>query len=391
MTELKSIVEKYKSTIIEYRHALHRIPETAFTERKTSAFVESRLRELDLDIKTGIAQYGLTGLMTGNGSGAGSGKTLMIRSDMDALAIQEETNLAWASTHEGLMHACGHDGHMAMVLGSALVLNSMRDKLNGRIKFVFQPAEEGPGGAKPMVEAGVMEDPHVDYALGAHLWPALDKGKIGIKEGPLMAAMDFFDLTITGKGGHGAMPHFCIDPVDTAAQVINALQRIVSRQMSPISPTVVTIGSITGGSSYNIIPDSVALKGTTRTFDREIWLAWPARMETIIKGVCESMGAEYTLDYKPGYPPTVNDAEMAELAGRCAARVVGEENVVAPESTMGGEDMSYYLEKAPGCFIFLGTGRPGSAPLHNSKFDFDEEVLITGVELFCETALTLLG
>lgn len=187
------------------------------------------------------------------------------------------------------------------------------------------------------------------------------------------------------------MPHFCIDPVDTATQVINALQRIVSRQMSPIRPTVVTIGSIHGGSSHNIIPDIVELKGTTRTFDRDIWLSWPDRMEKIIKGVCDSMGADYTLAYKPGYPPTVNDAEMAELAGKCAARVVGKDNVVVPESTMGGEDMSYYLEKAPGCFIFLGTGRPGCAPLHNSKFDFDEQVLMTGVELFCETALTLLG
>lgn len=390
MNELKSIIEQHRATIIEYRHTLHQIPETAFTESKTSAFVEEQLEKLGLAMKTGIAQYGLTGLMAGEGPVAAAGKTLMIRSDMDALAVTEETGLPWASLHEGRMHACGHDGHMAMVLGTALVLNAMKDKLNGQIKFLFQPAEEGPGGAKPMVEAGVMENPHVDYALGAHLWPALEQGKIGVKEGPLMAAMDFFDLTITGKGGHGAMPHLCIDPVDTAAQVVNAIQRIASRQMSPINPTVVTIGSISGGNSYNIIPDTVSLKGTTRTFDRDIWVSWPQRMEKIIKGVCESMGAEYTLEYKTGYPPTINDSEMALLVGECAARVVGEENVTIPDPTMGGEDMSFYLEKAKGCFIFLGTGRPGCAPLHNSKFDFDENVLLTGVELFCETALTLL-
>ncbi|WP_051305942.1 M20 metallopeptidase family protein [Desulfogranum mediterraneum] len=390
MSVLKSTVESYRSTIFEYRHALHRIPETAFSERRTSAFVEEQLSKLGLELETGIAQYGLTGLMRGEGPGAKDGKTLMIRADMDALAVTEETGLPWASTHEGLMHACGHDGHMAMVMGAALVLNTMKDRLNGRIKFLFQPAEEGPGGAKPMIEAGVLDNPRVDYALGAHLWPALEQGKIGIKEGPLMAAMDFFELTISGKGGHGAMPHLCIDPVDTAAQVINGLQRITSRQMSPISPTVVTIGSIHGGSSYNIIPDTVQLQGTTRTFDRDIWVSWPQRMEQIIKGICESMGAEYSLNYQPGYPPTLNDAEMAELAGQCAIRVVGEEHVTSPEPTMGGEDMSFYLEKTKGCFIFLGTGRPGCAPLHNSSFDFDEEVLLTGVELFAEMALTLL-
>ncbi len=390
MTPLKSIVESYGSTIIEYRHALHQIPETAFSERKTSAFVEAQLSKLGLSLETGIAQYGLTGLMKGEGNGAEEGKTLMIRADMDALAVQEETGLPWSSTHEGNMHACGHDGHMAMVLGAALVLNSMKDKFNGQIKFLFQPAEEGPGGAKPMIEAGVLDNPKVDYALGAHLWPALEQGKIGIKEGPLMAAMDFFDLTITGKGGHGAMPHLCVDPIDTAAQVINALQRIVSRQMNPISPTVVTIGSINGGSSYNIIPDTVRLQGTTRTFDREIWASWPTRMEQIIKGVCQSMGADYSLEYKSGYPPTINNTDMAELAGKCAVRVVGEEHVVAPDPTMGGEDMAFYLEKTKGCFIFLGTGRPECAPLHNSTFDFDEQVLLTGVELFSELALTLL-
>jgi len=391
MSELKSIVNRYKSQIVEFRRALHRIPERGFSEVHTARYLERALRQLGLKPETGIARTGLAAVMEGAAPSAGEGKTLMIRADMDALPITEETGLDWASTHEGMMHACGHDGHMAMVLGAALVLNDIKDRVNGRIKFLFQPAEEGPGGAKPMVEAGVMENPHVDYALGAHLWPALAQGEIGVKEGPLMAAMDFFDLTIKGTGGHGAMPHLCVDPIDTAVQVINALQRISSRQMNPLCPTVVTIGSINAGTCHNIIPDEVLLKGTTRTLDRDIWESWPGRIQTIVKGVCRSMGADYTLAFQPGYPPLVNDPDMARLAGEAAGRVVGPDKVRQPDPTMGGEDMSFYLEKTKGCFVFIGTGRPGDAPLHNSRFDFDENVLLTGVEFFCDAALTLLS
>jgi len=391
MIDLKSLVDEQKSTIFDYRHTLHQIPEIAFTESKTSAFIEKQLKDLGLEVKTGIAQYGVVGLMSGSQPSAKNGKTLLIRADMDALSIQEETGLPFSSTHDGVMHACGHDGHSAMVLGAALVLNSLKDKLNGQVKFLFQPAEEGPGGAKPMIEAGVMENPHVDYTIGAHLWPALPLGNVGVKDGPLMAAMDFFKLTIKGKGGHGAMPHLCVDPIDTAVQVVNGLQRIVSRQMSPISPSVVTVASFQGGSAFNIIPDTVELKGTTRTFDREIWLSWPERLEKIVRGICESVGAEYTLEYQQGYPPTINDSEMANYARDCAVQVVGEDNVVIPEMTMGGEDMSFFLEKSKGCYVFLGTGQAESAPLHNNRFDFNETALLTGVEFFCKMALKILG
>lgn len=387
MDDLKQSVGALKGQIVDYRRSLHQIPETGFTERKTSAFVAEELNRLGLTVETGIAQYGVVGLLSGDSPG----KTVMLRADMDALPILEDTGLSFASTHEGVMHACGHDGHMAMVLGAAQVLTRMRDRIKGQVKFLFQPAEEGPGGAKPMVAAGVMENPTVDYAIGGHLWPALPQGTVGVKAGPLMAAMDKFELKITGRGGHGAMPHMCIDPIDTAVQVVNALQRIVSRQMNPLNPSVVTVGSFNGGSSFNIIPDTVELSGTTRTFDRDIWQSWPERMEKIIRGVCDAMGATYELDYQQGYPPTINDADAAELAGRCAALVVGKENVLEPESTMGGEDMSFYLEKAKGCFIFLGVGTDGCAPLHNSRFDFDEGVLLTGVETYCRMVLDLLG
>lgn len=391
MIDLKSLVENQKTAIFDFRHTLHKIPEIAYTESKTSAFIENQLQHLGLKVESNIAQYGVVGLMSGSRSRGKNSKTLLIRADMDALAIQEETGLPFSSIHDGVMHACGHDGHSAMVLGAALVLNSLKDKLNGQVKFLFQPAEEGPGGAKPMVEAGVMENPHVDYTIGAHLWPALPLGKVGVKEGPLMAAMDFFKLTITGKGGHGAMPHLCVDPIDAAVQVVNGLQRIVSRQMSPISPSVVTVGSFQGGSTFNIIPDTVELKGTTRTFDRKIWLSWPERLEKIIRGVCESVGADYKLEYQQGYPPTINDAKMAKIAENCAVQVVGNQNVEEPELTMGGEDISFFLEKSEGCYVFLGTGEAGSAPLHNSRFDFNENVLLTGVEFYCKMALALLG
>jgi amidohydrolase len=289
------------------------------------------------------------------------------------------------------MHACGHDGHMAMVLGAATILNKVKDKLKGNIKFLFQPAEEGPGGAKPMIEAGVMENPHVDFSVGCHVWPAIPEKTIGVKAGRLMAAMDRFDLKIIGKGGHGAMPHLCVDALEVGTQVVNALQRIASRQMNPLSPTVVTVGSFQAGTTFNVIPGEAQMCGTTRTFDRDIWTSWPERVERIVRGVCESMGAEYELNYSQGYPPLLNDEWMAEVVRKCARDVVGEEGVIEPEETMGGEDMAFYLEKSKGCFFFLGVGREGCAPLHNPKFDLNEDVLLTGVETYCRIALELLG
>lgn len=391
MIDFKPLVAKEKTRIINDRRSLHRIPETAFTEHKTAAFLKEQLVALGLDVDTGIAGTGIVAHLNGEKKSDKKDKTLLIRADMDALAIEEDTGLSFSSTHKGQMHACGHDGHMAMALGAARLLTDIRDNFSGRVKFVFQPAEEGPGGAKPMIDAGVMEDPVVDFALGAHLWPALRRGQIGIKEGPLMAAMDFFDITLTGKGGHGAMPHLCVDPIDAGVQVINSLQRIVSRQMSPISPAVVTVSSFHGGSSHNIIPETVALKGTTRTFDKKIWVSWQKRMETIIAGICQAAGVDYTLTYTPGYPPTINDKDMAAIARDCAREMVPDDRVVEPEPTMGGEDMSFFLEKAKGCYIFLGTGREGGAPLHNARFDYDESVLLTGVEFYCRMTLKLLG
>jgi len=386
MVDLKKIIAQQKALMVKTRRDLHRIPEPAYRERKTSAYIAEYLNREGLRVHTGIAQFGVVGLMeTGR-----PGKTLMIRSDMDALPMQEETGLEFSSTHDNAMHACGHDGHMSMVLATATVLHTLRDRLKGTVKFLFQPAEEWPGGAKPMIEEGVMENPVVDYSTGCHLWPAIPEGTIGVKAGTLMAAMSRFDLRIIGRGGHGAMPHLCVDALEVGAQVINALQRITSRQIDPLSPTVVTVGSFHAGSTFNVIPGVAEMCGTTRTFDRTIWASWPQRIEKIIRGVCDSMGARHELRYEPGYPPLVNDSEMAKLARDCAEEVVGKDNVLEPEPTMGGEDMAFFLEKSKGCYFMLGVGRKGCAGVHNPMFDFNEDVLPLGVEMYCRYALKLL-
>lgn len=387
MMDIKKLVRENRELIVKTRRDLHLIPEPAYTEKKTSTYVAEYLKKEGLDLRTGIAKYGVVGMMdTGR-----PGPTLMIRSDMDALPITEETGLEFASTHDGAMHACGHDGHMAMVLGAVTALNNIRDNLNGVIKFLFQPAEEGPGGAKPMIEEGVMENPTVDYSVGCHLWPAIAEGTIGVKTGPLMAAMDRFDIKIIGRGGHGAMPHLCLDALEVGTQVINSLQRIVSRQMDPLQPSVVTVGSFHAGSTFNVIPGEAEMCGTTRTFDHDIWNSWQDRIDKIVRGVCESMGATYELKYTQGYPPLLNEESMTQVVQRCAEAVIGKENVFEPEQTMGGEDMAFYLEKSKGCFFFLGVGREGCAPIHNSKFDFNEDVLLLGAETYCRIALDLLG
>ncbi len=387
MCDIKKLVKQHKDLIIDTRRELHRIPEPAYTEEKTSAYVADYLKKEGIKVQTGIAHTGVMALM----KLAGPGKTLMIRSDIDALPVSEETGLPFASKHKGAMHACGHDAHMAMVLGAVTILNKVKGKLNGTIKFLFQPAEEGPGGAKSMIEAGVMENPHVDHSIGCHVWPAIPEGTIGVKAGRLMAAMDRFDIKIIGKGGHGAMPHQCIDALEVGTQVVNALQRIASRQMNPLSPTVVTIGSFHAGTTFNVIPGEAELCGTTRTFDRDIWNSWPERIEKIVRGVCQSMGADYELKYAQGYPPLLNDESMAEVVSRCAGDVVGKKRVIEPEATMGGEDMAFYLERSKGCYFFLGVGRQGCAPIHNPKFDLNEEVLLIGAETYCRVAFELLG
>jgi amidohydrolase len=386
MENVHQLVSEHKDLIIKMRRDLHRIPETAYTEKKTSAYVADYLNSLGLEVQTGIAQYGVVGLIKTDRPGP----TLMIRADMDALPLKEDTGLDFASEHEGAMHACGHDAHMTMVLGAATVFNKIKNELAGTIKFLFQPAEEGPGGAKPMIEAGVMENPKVDYSIGCHMWPDIPEGTIGVRSGPFLAAMDRFDLKIKGRGGHGAMPHLCTDALEVGTQVVNALQRIASRHTDPLEPTVVTVGTFHAGTAFNIIPGEAELSGTTRTFNPETWNTWEARLEKVVRGVCESMGVDFELKYSQGYPVTINDESAAEVVRRCAAKVVGEDRVVEPQKTMGGEDFAFYAQKAKGCFFALGVGREGAVSVHNPKFDFNEDVLLLGVETHCQVGLELL-
>jgi len=386
MSDIRKLVQEHKDLIIETRRDLHRIPELAYQEKKTAEYVTSYLRREKIEVQTGIAQTGVVGLL----KGGADGKTLLLRADMDALPIKEETGLPFASAHEGIMHACGHDAHMAMALGAATILNGIKDRLSGNIKFVFQPAEEGEAGARAMIEAGVMENPKVDWSIGIHVWPAIAEGKIGVKDGLLLAAMDRFDLTILGKGGHAATPHLCVDALDVSAMVVSALQRVVSRQMNPFSPTVLSVCSLHAGTAFNAIPGEAKMSGTTRTFDRDVWDSWQERMERIVCGVCESMGAKYKLKYRRGYPPTINDHAMAELVRECAAASVGEENVVETSQAMTSDDISYFLDKSPGCFFQLGVGRGDEMNLHTCTFDFNENILLKGVETYCRAALSLL-
>jgi amidohydrolase len=387
MDTVHEAVAAFKERVIGIRRDLHRIPETGFNEVKTSAYVAERLNELGLEVLTGIARHGVIGLLrTGK-----PGPTVMIRADMDALPITEATGLVFASTHPGCMHACGHDAHMAMALGAASVLFQLKSVFRGNVKFVFQPAEEGPGGAEPMIAAGVMENPAVDYVIGCHLWAERPEGYIGVRPGPFMAAMDRFDIQIIGRGGHAAQPHRCVDALEVGTQVVAALQRIVSRHLDPLEPTVLTVGSFHAGTAFNVTPSEAVMSGTTRTFSDAIWKSWEGRIERVVRGVCESMGAGYNLKYTRGYPPTVNDLRMAEIVRRCAIRVVGEDRVVEPEPTLGGEDMSFFLKRAPGCYYCIGVGREGAATLHHPNFDFNEDLMLLGVETHCRVALDLLG
>ncbi len=385
--DIKTIVSENNELVRTLRRRLHRIPEAGFKEEKTSRFVARFLKDLGLEVETGVARCGVVGHL----KCADSGKTLLIRADMDGLPVTEETGLAFASTHRGMMHACGHDGHMSMVLVTARILKDLASRMKGHVKFVFQPAEEGPGGALSMIEEGVMENPRVDYSLGCHVWPHIPEGCIGIRPGPLMAAMDRFDLTVLGKGGHGAMPHLSVDTIDVAAQIVNALQRVVSRQTDPTRPAVLSVGTFHAGSAFNVIPKEAVLTGTTRTFDRDLWQRFPDRMEKVIGGVCDSMGASYQLKYVKGFPPVINDEEMSARVRRSAEAVVGKDRVVVPEPTMGGEDMAYFLERSKGCYFFLGVGRKNGASLHHGRFDFNENVLPLGVETYCRAAWDLLG
>jgi amidohydrolase len=315
---------------------------------------------------------------------------------MDALPIREENNVEYRSTIDGVMHACGHDAHVAIGLAVAKRIAAQGERLTGNLKFAFQPAEEGGNGALAMINDGVLDAPMVTAAVGLHVWNNLPVGQVGVYTGALMAAVDEFELVIQGVGGHGAMPQQTVDAIVTAAQVVNSLQTIVSRNVSPLDSAVVTVGKLNAGSAFNIIADTATLRGTIRTFNRETHAKIPEMVERVIRGACESMGASYKLDYIRQTSPLVNSAEMSDLVAGCAAEVVGAENVIRDESvrTMGGEDMAYFLERVPGCYFFLGTRNEARGfvhPHHSPRFDIDESALPIGVDIMTRVISRYLG
>jgi amidohydrolase len=384
-------VAQLTESVIDLRRTLHQWPELGFQEQRTSALVIERLQALGLEVRTGIAQTGVLGILRGDGEG----KTVLLRADMDGLPIEEASGAPYASQNRGVMHACGHDGHTAILLTVAKVLAQRRQQFSGTVKFAFQPAEEvPPGGAKGMIEEGVLEDPRVDAAFGLHLWNGLPVGKIGVDEGPIMASVDRFDVIIRGVGSHAAYPHTGIDPIVVGSHVVAALQTVVSREVPPLAPAVVTVGKFQGGTAFNVIPSQADLSGTVRTMDARIRQEMPARLERIVRGVTSGMRAEYTFNYAFGYPVTVNDVNKARFARQVAAAIVGNANVVVAGMTMGAEDMSYFLEAVPGCYLRLGSGNPDKGlihPHHSALFNFDENALPIGVDLLTQLTLAYLG
>jgi amidohydrolase len=378
-------------SVIDLRRTLHQWPELGFQEQRTSALIAQQLSALGIEVKTGIARTGVLGVLHGEGPG----KTVLLRADIDGLPIEEASGAAYASQNPGVMHACGHDGHTAILLTVAKLLAQQRRQFSGTVKFAFQPAEElPPGGAKGMIEEGVLEQPKVAAVFGLHLWNGLPVGKIGVEAGPIMASVDRFDVAIKGVGSHGAYPHTGVDPIVVGSHVVAALQTAVSREVPPLAPVVVTVGKFHSGTAFNVIPGHAELSGTVRTVDARIRQEMPARLERIVRGVTSAMRAEYTFNYEFGYPVTVNEANKAQLARQVAARIVGDANVVAAGMTMGAEDMSYFLEAVPGCYLRLGSGNPEKGmihPHHSALFDFDETALPIGVELLSQIALTCLS
>src|SRR5215210_3102990 len=375
------IEERFGGRISALRQDIHREPELGFDTEKTAGKVLDALEGLPLEIQPGLARNGIVAKL----EGGGEGPTVGLRADMDALPITEETGLPFASEFDGKMHACGHDGHTSMLVGAAHALCGIKDRLDGTVKFLFQPAEEGGGGGKVMVDEGAADG--LDSIFALHLWPGLPFGTVATKAGPIMAAADAFEMEIRGTGGHGAMPHLSADAVVIAAHVVTALQTVVSREVDPVEPAVLTVGEIGAGTAFNIIPEKARLGGTVRTLNPDLRKRMPERIEALARGVAKGMRGDAYLDYTFSYPVTTNEEGAAARALGVAGELFGQESVLElPNPSMGAEDFSYFLERVPGAFIWLGVGEDVSG-LHTPQFAFDEEVLPRGSALLAALAL----
>lgn len=377
--------------IILWRRHLHAHPELGYEEHETAAFVFEKLRSFGLEVQEGVGGVSVVGVLRG----AKPGRCVALRADMDALPIQEETELPFASQSPGCMHACGHDGHTAMLLGAARVLAAKRSELSGVVKFFFQSAEEcSPrGGAIPLIEAGVMENPKVDFVFALHLWPEVPFGKVGIKAGPLMSASDRIQVNVTGRGGHGAAPHAAIDSVVVASHIVTALQSIVSRQMNPLEPVVVTIGRFIAGQRHNVIAPTAYLDGTVRTQNEAVRHGLPQKISQLVESIAAGFGASASVEYEFGYPTLHNHPDGVRMVVEATSTALGEESVfMLDQPSMGGEDFAYFLDHAVGAMFWVGCKGEDttSFPVHNSRYDFDERALVRGTAVMVQLAVNAL-
>jgi amidohydrolase len=390
--ELLRAVQALHPGMVAVRRDLHMHPEVLFDTARTAGLVARTLREAGLQVQEGVGRSGVVGLLRG----ALPGPVVALRADIDALAIGDRKSVPYRSTVEGAAHLCGHDAHTAMALAVARILAAWRDRLPGTVKFIFQPAEEAPsGGARAMIADGVLQEPRVERIFGLHVWPDLPVGTVGLQDGPTMAASDFFYLTITGKGGHAAMPHLSIDAVAVAAQAITALQQIVSRQVDPFDPVVLTLGMIRGGERPNAIAHDVTLGGSVRTLNDETRRLMPERIRQIVRGVTEAYGATFDLDYHWHVGPTVNEPVSTAMAERAGRWLLGPDRVVRLERpSMAGEDFSHFLREVPGCYFKVGCANPAKLPvypLHHPLFDLDEDAMTAGALTAAGAILHALG
>ena len=392
MNSMEQLATRYWENVVAYRRWLHAHPELSGQEEKTAAYIAQALHEMGLSPTEHVGGYGVTALIQGRSPG----RCVGLRADFDALPIAECTGLPFASENPGVSHACGHDTHAAMLLGAAHILNDLRDRFSGTVKLIFQPSEENAAdsGAKKMIAAGVLDHPHVDAIIGQHVSPLCPSGKITVRRDAMSSASDRFFFTIHGQSSHASKPETGIDAIVVGTQVLSTLQTIVSRNVSPLDSSVLTVGTVRAGTGYNVLAETYEVEGTCRNQNLQVRDAIPARMEAIIRGVAEGMGARYTFRYVKGYSPVINAPEMYKLLVDTATGLIGAENVVPMEhASLGGEDFCFYAEQVPGVFYHLGCRKAGTDfwPIHNGHFSPDEEVMRIGRQILASTALNYLG
>ena len=399
--KVDGLVDRYVSEIIEIRHQIHQNPELGNREFETAKLIAEHLRSLGIEVTTGVAHTGVVGIL----KGGKPGPVVAVRADMDALPVTEDTPLDFKSTvstmylgkEVGVMHACGHDIHVAVQLGVASILASLRDEIPGTVKFIFQPAEEGPppgeeGGAQLMFEEGVLQDPRPTAIFGLHAFAEMESGKVGFTVGPALAAVDLFIIKIRGKQAHGAAPHLSVDPIVMGSQVVTALQTIRSRNLPPLEPSVITVGIFRGGDRFNIIPYEVYLEGTVRTYNPDVRDTIERRMREILEGITHAGGGTFELDYDRGTPATINDPDLAAKMLPTMERLVGKDNVITLKPTMGGEDFAYFANDVPGFFFRLGQVKPGetSGGHHTPTFQADDSCIAVGMRVMTNLLLDYL-